>query len=57
LAKARRTRNEFYPWEAVDPDRIIGLDSIVLDAVDLKYLTTPLTKGQLDELVVRFPPN
>jgi NitT/TauT family transport system substrate-binding protein len=57
LAKARRTRDEFYPWEAVDPDRIIGLDSIVLDAVDLKYLTTPLTKGQLDELVVRFPPN
>jgi len=54
LAKARRTRDEFYPWEAIDPDRIIGLDSIVLDAVDLKYLTVPLTKGQLDELVVRF---
>jgi hypothetical protein len=26
-----------------------------LDAVNLKYLTTPLTKAQLDELVVKFP--
>jgi NitT/TauT family transport system substrate-binding protein len=55
MAKARRTRDEFYPWEALDPDRILGLDSIVLDAVSLKYLTTPLTKAQLDELVVKFP--
>jgi NitT/TauT family transport system substrate-binding protein len=55
MAKARRTRDEFYPWEALDPDRILGLDSIVLDAVSLKYLTTPLTQGQLDELVVKFP--
>jgi NitT/TauT family transport system substrate-binding protein len=55
LAKAKRTRDEFYPWEALDPDRILGLESIVLDAVNLKYLTTPLTKAQLDELVVKFP--
>jgi NitT/TauT family transport system substrate-binding protein len=56
LAKAKRTRDEFYPWEAVDPDRLVGLESVVLDAVTLKYLTTPLTRSQLDELVVRFPP-
>src|SRR3984893_3272225 len=55
LAKAKRTRDEFYPWEALDPDRILGLDSIALDAVSLKYLTTPLTKAQLDDLVVKFP--
>jgi ABC-type nitrate/sulfonate/bicarbonate transport system substrate-binding protein len=55
LAKAKRTRDEFYPWQAVDPDRLVGLDAIVVDAVNLKYLTTPLSRSQLDELVVRFP--
>jgi NitT/TauT family transport system substrate-binding protein len=55
VAKARRTRDEFYPWEAVDPDRLAGLDAIVRDAVNLKYLTAPLSRSQLDELVVRFP--
>lgn len=56
LAKARRTRDEFYPFQAVDPDRISGLDAIVQAAVSLKYLSTPLTRRQLDELVVKFPP-
>ncbi|HEY7246689.1 MAG TPA: ABC transporter substrate-binding protein [Xanthobacteraceae bacterium] len=55
LAKAKRTRDEFYPWQAIDPDRMSGLDAIVQDAVRLKYLTTPLTRAQLDELVVKFP--
>jgi len=27
-----------------------------VDAVSLKYLTAPLTKAQLDELVYRPPP-
>jgi NitT/TauT family transport system substrate-binding protein len=51
MAKAKRTRDEFYPWEALDPDRIIGLEAVAADAVNLKYLTAPLTKAQLDELV------
>jgi NitT/TauT family transport system substrate-binding protein len=51
LAKARRTRDEFYPWRALDPDAIVGLEAIALDAVNLKFLTAPLTKAQLDELV------
>ena len=55
LTKAKRTRDEFYPWEALDPDKIVGLDAIVRDAVTLKYLSAPLTQAQLDELVVRFP--
>jgi NitT/TauT family transport system substrate-binding protein len=55
LAKAKRTRDEFYPWEALDPDKIVGLEAIVLDAVSLKYLTTPLTKAQIEDLVVKFP--
>ena len=56
LAKAKRTRDEFYPWQALDPDRISGLEAIAQDAVSLKYLTAPLTQAQLNELVVKFPP-
>jgi NitT/TauT family transport system substrate-binding protein len=55
LAKAKRTRDEFYPWQALDPDKMVGLDAIARDAVTLKYLSTPLTQAQLDELVVKFP--
>ncbi len=55
MAKARRTRDEFYPWDALNPDRIIGLEETAVDAVNLKYLTSPLSKKQLDELVVNFP--
>jgi len=54
-AKAKRTRDDFFPREAVDPDRIVGLDQIVKDAVDLKFTSTPLTKEQLAELV-QIPP-
>jgi NitT/TauT family transport system substrate-binding protein len=55
LAKARRTRDEFYPWPAIDPERISGFDTIVRDAVSLKYLSTPLSPAQLNELVVKLP--
>jgi ABC-type nitrate/sulfonate/bicarbonate transport system substrate-binding protein len=54
-AKAKRTRDDFFPKEAVNPDRIVGLDTIVKDAVDLKYTETPLTKEQLAELI-QIPP-
>ena len=54
-AKAKRTRDEFFPREAIDPDRIVGLDQIVKDAVDLKFTAQPLTNAQLAELV-QIPP-
>lgn len=54
-AKAKRTRDEFFPKAAIDPDRVIGLDSIVNDAVELKFTAAPLTKEQLAELV-QIPP-
>lgn len=54
-AVARRTRDEFFPKEAINPDKIIGLDAIVPDAVALKYTAQPLTKAQLDELI-QIPP-
>jgi ABC-type nitrate/sulfonate/bicarbonate transport system substrate-binding protein len=54
-AKARRTRDDFFPKEAVNPDKITGLDTIVHDAVELKYTTAPLSKEQLAELI-KIPP-
>ena len=54
-AKAKRTRDEFFPKEAIDPDRIVGLDTIVKDAVELKFTAAPLTREQLAELV-QIPP-
>lgn len=54
-AKARRTRDDFFPKSAIDPDRIIGLDTVVKDAVALKFTASELTKEQLAELI-QIPP-
>jgi NitT/TauT family transport system substrate-binding protein len=54
-AKARRTRDDFFPKAAVNPDSITGLDQIVKDAVELKFTPTQLTKEQLTELI-QIPP-
>ena len=54
-AKAKRTRDDFFPRASVEPDKIVGLDTIVKDAVSLKYTATELTKAQLDELI-QIPP-
>ena len=51
LAMAKRTRDEFFPKAAVDPDKIVGLDLIVPDAVTLKFTASQLTKDQLAELI------
>ena len=55
VEKAKRTRDGFFPKSAVDPDKVIGLEIIVRDAVELKYTAGPLTKEQLAELV-QIPP-
>jgi NitT/TauT family transport system substrate-binding protein len=54
-AIAKRTREDFFPKQAIDPDKIVGLDTIVPDAVTLKYTAAPLTKEQLAELI-QIPP-
>jgi NitT/TauT family transport system substrate-binding protein len=54
-AKAKRTRDGFFPKSAVDPDKVIGLDMIVRDAVELKYTAALLTREQIAELV-QIPP-
>lgn len=54
-AKAKRTRDDFFPKEAIDPDKVVGLDTIVQDAVQLKYTAAQLTKQQLVDLI-QIPP-
>src|SRR4030095_16705382 len=51
LEMATRTRDQFFPKASVDPDRIIGLETIVQDAVTLKFTAAPLRREQLAELL------
>jgi len=42
---------DFFPKESMAPDRVVGMDHIVADAVKLKFIAAPLTAAQLQELV------
>jgi NitT/TauT family transport system substrate-binding protein len=53
---ARRVRDDFFPRSLVNPDEIKGLDSLMKDAVDLKFIPAPLTKEQLAVLIQLQPP-
>jgi NitT/TauT family transport system substrate-binding protein len=55
VEKAKRTRDDFFPPPAIEPDKITGLDTIVKDAVALKFTASELTKEQLAELI-QIPP-
>jgi NitT/TauT family transport system substrate-binding protein len=50
-AFARRVRDEFFPKSMILPDEIKGLDALMQDAVELKFIPAPLTKEQLAELI------
>jgi len=54
-ATAKRVRDEFFPKALVDPDKISGLDALVKEAVNLKFIDKPLTEQQLAELI-QIPP-
>ena len=45
----------FMPKASLSPDRIVGLDSIVAEAVKNKFLAAPLTPEQIKEMV-QIPP-
>jgi NitT/TauT family transport system substrate-binding protein len=55
VEKAKRTRDDFFPKASVNPDKVVGLDTIVKDAVALKFTESELTKQQLAELI-QIPP-
>ena len=48
---ARRVRDEFFPKALIWPDEIKGIDSLMTEAVTLKFIPAPLTKEQLAELI------
>jgi NitT/TauT family transport system substrate-binding protein len=48
---ARKVRDEFFPKALLSPDQINGLDSLMEEAVTLKFIPAPLTKPQQAELI------
>jgi len=52
---AKRVRDQFFPKAAVNPDKIVGLETVVKDAVDLKFTATQLTPEQIATLI-QIPP-
>jgi len=51
-ALAKRVRDEFYPKQNLDPDKITGIAELMVDAVEYKYLPAPLQPDQIGKLVV-----
>jgi NitT/TauT family transport system substrate-binding protein len=52
---AKRVRDEFFPKDLVNPDQIHGLNSLMREAVNLKFIPAPLSKEQTAELIQIFP--
>jgi NitT/TauT family transport system substrate-binding protein len=50
-AMAKRVRDDFFPKSLLDPNEIHGLDSLMAEAVTLKFIATPLTAQQAAELI------
>jgi NitT/TauT family transport system substrate-binding protein len=48
---AKRVRDDFFPKSLVAPDQIHGLDSLMAEAVTLKFIPAPLSKEQTAELI------
>jgi NitT/TauT family transport system substrate-binding protein len=48
---AKRVRDEFFPKALVNPDEVKGLDSLLAEAVTLKFIPAPLAKEQVGELI------
>ena len=55
-AMAKRVRDDFFPKSLVLPDEIKGLDSLMKDAVELKFIPEPLNAKQVAELVQLVKP-
>ena len=52
---AKRVRDEFFPKSLVNPDQIQGLDTLIPEAVNLKFIPAALTKEQIAELIQISP--
>jgi NitT/TauT family transport system substrate-binding protein len=54
-AQAKRIRDEFFPKELLDPDKVAGLDRLMEDAVSFKTIAAPLNADQQKQLI-QIPP-
>jgi len=48
-------RDKFLPRDAMQPDRVSGIDAIMADAIAFKVLSGPLSRDQINDLI-RIPP-
>ena len=55
-AFAQRLRDEFFTKNMLSPDKIVGLDAIMKEAITSRLIQTPLSKGQISELIQVPPP-
>jgi NitT/TauT family transport system substrate-binding protein len=55
LEIARRTRDQFFPKALLNPDEIKGLDIMMPEAINLKFIADPLSANQVKELI-QIPP-
>ena len=51
LRNAARMRDEFFAKSALDPDSVKGMDALMVEGVNFKYLAKPLTPEELREFV------
>ncbi|MET0925656.1 MAG: ABC transporter substrate-binding protein [Xanthobacteraceae bacterium] len=51
LRNATRMRDEFFAKSALDPDTVKGMDALMVEGVNFKYLAKPLTAEELREFV------
>ena len=55
-ALAKRVREEFFPKQNLDPDKINGIDELMVDAMTYRYLPGLLLPDQLKKLIVAGSP-
>jgi NitT/TauT family transport system substrate-binding protein len=54
FAMAKEVRDQFFPKDILQPDKVMGADALMADAVKFKFIAAPLNKQQLDDLI-RIP--
>jgi NitT/TauT family transport system substrate-binding protein len=54
VAMAKQVRDEFFPKAILLPEKVMGLDALMADAVTFKYIGKPLTEEQTAD-VIRIP--
>ena len=51
FATAKEVRDQFFPKEILQPDKVMGVDALMADAVKFKFLNAPLNKEQVADLI------